>query len=342
MSAVGGKSEVGVPLPAAGRSVAAALAPTVNSIAATGRRFARAQWRQLALITAGALAVYATMRLLPTGTNLNHMDFRVQGGNSIEFCDVHNPQFIPVVAVRSPVTLTVATDSAVIAGHAVRGTLTLRTFSGKPIAPADLLTVHTKLMHLMIVDPSLTDYQHVHPQPASAQGEWTFAFTPRYSGTYRLFADFTPVATGRGLYANADLEVGGGPRAPAAMGAGQPALNSVVDLGGYRMVLEAAARPIRAGKLIDLTFRVAAADGGPVPLGPIMGAYAHVVAFDAGRSGFAHLHPDQLDPLAAPDAVHPALKFKLTIPNPGRYVIWSQVNLAGREIFAPFWFNVEP
>jgi hypothetical protein len=29
------------------------------------------------------------------------------------------------------------------------------------------------------------------------------------------------------------------------------------------------------------------------------------------------------------------------IPSPGRYVIWSQMNLAGREVFAPFWFDVE-
>ncbi len=48
------------------------------------------------------------------------MDFRVQGGNVIEFCDPANPQFLPVVAVRSPVTLTVAASGA-RAGGSGRG-----------------------------------------------------------------------------------------------------------------------------------------------------------------------------------------------------------------------------
>ena len=85
-------------------------------------------------------------------------------------------------------------------------------------------------------------------------------------------------------------------------------------------------------------------DGAPamaVPLEPVMGAFAHLVAFDRARSGFAHLHPAQADLTQRPDALHPQLDFKLTIPRAGRYVIWAQVNLAGSERFAPFWFDVE-
>src|SRR5439155_16827946 len=128
--------------------------------------------------------------------------------NSIEFCDPLNPQFIPVVAVRSPVTMALATDAAPVAGQMVRGVVLLRTASGKPVAAEDLLVAHTRKLHLLIVDPSLTDYQHVHPEPTRTRGEWAFAFTPHAGGAYRVFADFTPAATGRGLYANADLNVG--------------------------------------------------------------------------------------------------------------------------------------
>jgi hypothetical protein len=91
---------------------------------------------------------------------------------------------------------------------------------------------------------------------------------------------------------------------------------------------------------VDLTFDIRAADGTRVPLEPVMGAFAHLVAFDAQRSGFAHLHPAQPDPLTPPDPVQPTLNFKLTIPKAGEYVIWTQINLAGREIFVPFWFEV--
>ena len=48
----------------------------------------------------------------------------------------------------------------------------------------------------------------------------------------------------------------------------------------------------------------------------------------------------ETDPTQPPDAVRPTLNFKITIPAAGRYVIWAQLNLGGRETFVPFWFDV--
>ncbi len=50
-----------------------------------------------------------------------------------------------------------------------------------------------------------------------------------------------------------------------------------------------------------------------------MGAFAHLVAFDEARTGFAHLHPVEAVS-THPDAQNRSLNFKLTIPRPGRYV----------------------
>jgi hypothetical protein len=260
------------------------------------------------------------------------MDFRVSGGNSIEFCDPGNPQFLPVVNVRSPVALTLQPAAAPVAGAVVKLTVALRTASGKPIAPVDLVLSHTKLLHLLIVDPSLGDYQHVHPEPSATPGEWTVEFLPRHAGNYRVFADFTPAATSRGLYASADLEVTAGTKLPAA---------ETVPDSRWQFALQSAA-PVRAGVPADLRLSVTAAAGGSVPLQPVMGAFAHLVAFDAARSGFAHLHPMEIDLEQRPDATHPELNFKITITHAGRYVIWAQVNLGGRETFVPFWFEVSP
>lgn len=298
------------------------------------------QWRQIGIITLVAVAIFMTFRWLPTGTNLSHMDFRVTAKNSIDFCDPLNPQFIPVVAVASPVTMTVRVAEPAVAGHAVQGTLTFHTASGKPIAPQDLLYSHTKLLHLMITDPSLTDYQHVHPEPADTPGDWTFHFTPRYAGAYRLFADFTPAATARSLYANTGLDVAGGPgsRPPTV----PPVRSWIGAQAGYRFALTPAIQPVRAGQPTDLKFSITHAAGGVVPLQPVMGAFAHLVAFDQARSGFAHLHPMEADVSQAPDARHPVLNFKIMIPRAGTYVIWAQVNLGGHETFVPFWFDVVP
>jgi hypothetical protein len=298
----------------------------------------RRQWREAAIITLVAAVAFVVIRKLPTGTNLSHMDFRVEGSNVIEFCDPANPQFLPVVAVRSPVSLAVTTASPAQAGTDVDAMLVLTTFSGKPIAPEDLQVVQTRPIHLLIADPSLDDYQHVHPVPGRRAGEWAFRFHPRFGGTYRIFADFTPVATNRGLYSEAEMNVEG-PANPVVAGT-QP-LFWTADVDGYRFTLAPASLPVRAAVQANLTLSVRHIGGGPVQLEPVMGAFAHLVAFDTQRSGFAHIHPNPAEAAIKPDPTNPVFTFRLMIPRSGRYVIWSQVNLAGRETFAPFWFAVE-
>jgi hypothetical protein len=300
------------------------------------------EWRQIALISAGAVALYVGVRRLPTGTNLNHIDFRVAGSSSIDFCDPANPQFIPVVAVRSPVSMALVKNEGieVRSGERVALTFSLITITGKAISPEDLLVAHTKKLHLLIVDPRLQDYQHVHPEPGARPGEWQFSFTPRLAGVYRLFADFTPAATARGLYASVDLDVKPGRRDAPPVPASEPVSAWTATEAGCQFALTPSTGGIRAGVPADLVFTVQRQDKTEVRLQPVMGAYAHLVAFDQGRSGFAHLHPNETDLTRAPDARQPRLTFKVTIPRAGRYVIWAQVNLDGEEVFAPFWFDV--
>lgn len=292
---------------------------------------------QIVAITAVALALYVGVRLLPGGSNVNHMDFRMEGKGALEFCDPANPQFIPVVTVRSPVVMQLKPASPPARDEPVEMTLTLRTASDKPIGPADLLVAHTEKLHVLIVDPTLTDYQHVHPVPGRRDGDWKFTFTPARAGLYRVFADFTPVATQRGLYASADLTVPG-PVAKVMTNA----TTTWQDRGyNFELVLPPS---LHAGQPAVLRFRVESpgAVKEPVPLEPIMGAFAHLVAFDEARSGFAHLHPVENDLAKPPDSLRPELSFRLTIPNPGRYAVWAQVKIAGKEVFIPYWVDVLP
>ncbi|HTQ30584.1 MAG TPA: hypothetical protein VMI53_05185 [Opitutaceae bacterium] len=295
------------------------------------------QFRQLALLTLGSAALFIVVRLLPTGTNVPHLNYVPAGRSIIQTCDPSNPQFLPATEVQSPVTMTLATAAPAAAGQPVSAVLTLKTYGNKPIGPDDIAISNAKKIHLLIVDPTLTDYQHVHPEPADASGAWSFTFTPRAGGRYRFFADFVPAATGVELYAWADLTVSGPPAAPV------PAArqNWTADSDGYRFTLTPGALPIRARKIEDLTLTIERIGGGRVPLEVIMDAFAHLVAFDDQRSGFGHMHPLEVDITKLPDPVHPTLHFKLQLPRAGRYVIWSQVQIAGREIFAPFWFDAE-
>lgn len=291
------------------------------------------QWRQAALITVAAAALYLGFRALPVGSDLNHIDFRA-GPGAIEFCDPANPQFIPVVSVRSPVSLTLSTAQLLRAGQDTEVVVRLATATGKPIGENDLLISHTRKLHLLIVDETLEDYQHVHPEPGETPGDWRFRFKPLHSGPYRVFADFMPMATGRGLYSSTDVNVSAGPQMKAA-----PSSRSLVqDRGALRFELQTGS--IKAGQAADLVFQVARTDGRPVGLRPVMDAFAHLVAFDIQRSGFAHLHPLETDLSRPPDVAGPRLSFRVTIPNPGRYVIWAQMNIDGEEVFVPFSVDV--
>lgn len=309
-------------------------------MSATATRSPSVGWR-IARITLVAIVLYVGFRVLPTGTNLSHMDFRVEGENVIQMCDPSNPQFLPVVNVRSPVSFTVTPAAVPQAGRQVQVAFTLATHAGKAIGPADLLNVHTELLHLMIVDPQLMDYHHVHPRPGREPGQWTFSFTPRYGGEYRFFADFTPAATGLGLYASAKINVAGDP--PAAetiVRAHAPAWTNTLD--GIVFSLQPADGAIRAGQEAVMTLTMSRPDGGEVPLEPVMDAFAHVVVFDRERTGFAHMHPQEIDLTTPPDRHRPTLTFRIVIPAPGDYVAWAQVNHAGTELYVPFWFKVTP
>lgn len=251
----------------------------------------------------------------------------------IELCDPANPQFISVVAARSPIDIQLSYNRVPSPGKETRFELHLATASGKPIAERDVLVMHTQRLHLMVVDPTLRDYQHLHPVPGSHPGEWVFHHTPRLAGEYRIFVDFTPAATGRGLYASTAFEV------PGEVESAAPTTNWIAEQDDYRFELQPQ-RPFRAAQVVDLAFMVSRKDGGVVPLQPVMDAYAHLVAFDISRKGFAHLHPNEVDLTKSPDARSPRLTFKVTIPEPGRYVIWAQARLDGIERFIPFWFTV--
>jgi len=290
---------------------------------------------QIVLLTVGALVIYALFRWMPTGTNLAHGDFRLEGENVLEFCDPASPQFLPVTTARSPVQFAVFPETAAVAEN-VEFTFNLATSTGKPITPVDLLLSHTEKLHLMLVDPSLTDYQHIHPTPGGVPGEWHVSFAPKYAGTYRIFADFMPAATARGLYASVDVEVPGTPE-PLKQN-----LNLVHREGAYTFELSMDDGRVRARESTDLTLRIRHDDGAAVGLGEIMGSFAHLVAIDEQRSGFAHLHPQETDLAAPPDPYEPDLHFNITIPNPGQFVIWAQLILNGRELMMPFWFEVEP
>lgn len=76
----------------------------------------------------------------------------------------------------------------------------------KVIQLSDLKEVHTKKIHILIFDNTLTDYQHVHPTPIQEAGIYQFVWTPKNEGDYRLWVDVVPVQTNNEEYSMAFLD----------------------------------------------------------------------------------------------------------------------------------------
>lgn len=297
-----------------------------------------AQWRQVGMLTAVAGVLLAGVALFRSRPDFTHMDFVAGGPGSLEFCDPANPRFLPVVARSSPVVAELRTSAPAVAGGPVAAVLVLRTNTGKPIGPRDLRPTGAEKMSLLVVDPKLVDFQALRPNPGSRPGEWLFAFTPRGSGTYRIFADFTPEATGQEMYASVDLAVAGRRIADSTV---ESARGSTAGRASWRMVLHPSVAPIRAREPVDLDFAVARLDGSAPALQPVDGFPARLVAFDQNRTGFVNLRPEPASASAA-DGKRDIFTFKVTIPDPGNYVIWSRISDRGTEVDTPFPLEVVP
>lgn len=261
-------------------------------------------------------------------------------------CGMALEQMIRVFPVNSslPATLkqtvraSVRLASPLTVGQPATAYLRLHKANGDPVDMAGLLETHTKKIHLLIIDGSLTDYHHEHPQPTAVPGEYRFAFTPLKPGPYRVWADLRPSPLGLQQYAVTDI--------PAAT-AGLPFTNRTVsykttaDGLNYELIVDET--PIRVGKSVHARLRVTSPDGnGFAQLEPIMATFAHLVGFNEDYQTVLHLHPKGPPVLDANARGGPDLEFQIYAMQPGFVRLFAQVQIGGQSHFAPFGINVAP
>lgn len=286
--------------------------------------------------------VYPLVRAIPTPQcGVLHATNLRDSADGLEFCGPASASFVDLQQTRFPVRARWETDRPGRVGEEVAYALRLETRAGRPLAESDLAVVHTRRVHLLVVDPSLADYQHLHPD-WDGRDAWRGSFTPRLPGRYRIYVEVVPIATAAPVLTYAELEVAeaGGSRWQPSAPPGSA--GEAVPLGDFRASLSFLDGKPRAGLEAELLLELVPATGvpGPVPLELIMGAWAHLVAFDAGGRGVAHLHPmDESGPLPE---TNPAFAFTFRTDLPGRYRFWAQLILAGEERFVPFDVDVAP
>lgn len=204
--------------------------------------------------------------------------------------------------------------------------------NGSLILLNDLKEVHTKKIHLLIIDSSLTDYHHVHPTVATNSGEFQFSFIPKKPGFYRVWADITPVTTDQEEYLISDL---------AAETKGEPITdrkpNFVAKVDDLTLNLSFDKNPLKVGQPALGKLKIVN-DKGEVfsQLEPVMGAYAHLVGFSEDYQTIAHIHPMGTEPTKATDRGTGELTFHLVPKKPGLIRLFAQIRIKGEDKFAAF------
>jgi hypothetical protein len=228
-------------------------------------------------------------------------------------------------------------DRPLEVGVEAKAHLTLSWPEGDPVTLDDLSEVHTRKIHLLIIDGSFVDYHHEHPVPTAQPGHYDFAFTPRKPGSYLAWADVQPNFTGIQEYAMTVI--------PAAtqeesLKITKDVLETTVEGLHYTIQFQ---NPVKAGEVAIGTLRVTQSDGsGFTQLEPVMGTFAHLVGFHENHITVLHIHPEVAHTPAPGDRGGPDLHFRLFAPMPGFFRLFAQVQRDGVQQFAPFAVNVAP
>lgn len=236
---------------------------------------------------------------------------------------------------NNTIKLTVLNHTPIEVGKPVTVELRLTTIKGKkPVAIDQLKEVHTKHFHALIIDPTLVDYHHEHPVE-NKPGEYSFTFTPNKPGNYRIWADITPLSTGKQEYAIADLKA-----ETARSGVIDKTTSDHVTVDGITFDLSFDA-PLKTGQA-TMGKVIVTKDGKTFnQLEPVMGAYAHIVGFNEDWEKVIHIHPMGEEPTQADQRGGPELQFHIEPAKSGFVKLFVQTRINGKDVFAPFGVRVE-
>jgi hypothetical protein len=246
------------------------------------------------------------------------------------------PSFLlPGKVAAHVVVATITTDSPLEPGKLAHMVLHLSRGANHPVTLDQLTETHTKKIHLLLIDQSLTDYHHEHPQPTGTDGDYSFEFTPTKPGAYLAWADVRPLPLGLQEYDKATIA---GSANPEPITHKETRLSA--DSQGFHFDLTLGTSEITAGVPSGAKLRVTRGGKDFNQLEPVMGAFAHLVGFNEDRETIIHLHPTGAQVLQASDRDGPVLEFKIYATKPGFTRLFAQVQIDGRQVFAPFGLQV--
>lgn len=236
----------------------------------------------------------------------------------------------------SPTLIVKAISPALVSNQTAQVDLRVRDSKGAGVGSLQLMEMHTRRLHALVIDPSLEDYHHEHPITSGRPGDFVFVMTPERSGNYLMWLDVTPLATGRNEAPQA--VIGGGPVLTRPV-AKVTRMSSSVD--GWKFDLRLDRKKVVAGQMVNARLRVTDPAGRPCfGLEPLMGAFAHVVGFLDDRNTMIHVHSHG-EPPHELSRSGPEVPFRFVVPKSGFLKLFVQIQVNGNILLAKFGFPIE-
>tara|TARA_B100002019_G_scaffold275741_1_gene273903 strand:- start:1664 stop:2572 length:909 start_codon:yes stop_codon:yes gene_type:complete len=280
------------------------------------------------------LGLYFIIRALPVEQCdfLHEETYNLDG--ELDYCGPGDTGFIDLSLRRWPMSLSFRALDPLIIDKPCRFEMNIKQADGSPLSDEDVALSHNRKIHLLAIDPSLEDYQHLHPVPDPLfKGIWRFTLTPKKAGKYRVYLDLIPLRSPRRVLLGASFNVPGHINVPSPRSDGY-----IITKNNRIFILEAVENDESISEM-QLKFSALDEKGNHLPLRPVMGAFAHLVAFEPDTDGFAHLHPLEYEPPKSKEDIRQGpLTFSFKSPKSGIYRLWAQIKVGEdeEESFLPF------
>ncbi|MBL8019385.1 MAG: hypothetical protein JNM27_06950 [Leptospirales bacterium] len=200
----------------------------------------------------------------------------------------------------------------------------------------DFETMHTRIMHFIIVRKDLANFQHLHPSFDKESGVFTLTGLQfETDGEYRLFADFTP-SGGMAQGHEHHQEMSKGQTLGVSVVAGDANKYRPESIGYSRMSdsRENYSFALQSkGSELERVLRFTVSESGkPVKdLQPYLGALGHVVVLSEGDLMYVHAHPDE-----SVGNETGSVSFEVHFPRPAKYKIFAQFQHKGKILTSSF------
>jgi hypothetical protein len=222
--------------------------------------------------------------------------------------------------------------------------LHLKQPSGQPVGPEDLVVAHSRRLHLLLVDETGSDFQHLAPEAGNEPGTFVASFVPASAVSYRAWVVAVPAATR--LTESLAWTLPGGeaarPMAPPLIGATEGLVSEREGITVRLLAADGGPQRISGGATNPVRLHVSDANGTPLRrLEPLWNAFAHLSLVSWDFASVHQVHAVGGEILSADLRGGPDLTFKLHPPAPGWWRLYLQIRVDGRTMTFPLVFLAE-